>query len=513
MNDPVYTRFLAKRLARRRVLALAASGGAAALLAACNAKSNTSSPTATADASDGNNSGDNGIAQDTTVRPGGWGEDSHGNDVDPDYAMVFPADRVNQMAVVISAENWKAMLDNMTELSGARGSGGGIGGGGLGGRPNGGVPAPSEGGFQPGGVPAGGGAPAPGEGGFQPGGAPPAGGAGANPGGPGGGGGDLISQNPMWVPGTIQFNGKTWTNVGVRFKGNSSLQSSWREGTDKMPFKFDFDEFEEQFPEIKNQRFYGFKQLSLSNNFGDATGMRETVAYDLFEAAGLVAANTAAYSLQVDYGEGPKELGLYTVIEVIDDTVVKRAFEDGSGNIYEADGRAASLAQGVNAQIEASFQVEGGENADWSDIKKLYDVIHSGTRTSDAAAWRTSVEEIFEVDTFLEWLAISAAIQHWDTYGGMTHNYYLYNNPQNGKLTWISWDHNFVLSGGGAGGAGGRMGSSSLDKADVGSNWRSSATCSISRTTWTSTTNTSARLSNRCSMPKSWQSATKKWPR
>lgn len=75
-------------------------------------------------------------------------------------------------------------------------------------------------------------------------------------------------------------------------------------------------------------------------------------------------------------------------------------------------------------------------------------MLHSELRTTDPDAWRAELEAIFDVDTFLEWLAISATIQHWDTYGGMSHNYYLYNDPATGKLTWISWDHNMVLGSG-----------------------------------------------------------------
>lgn len=141
------------------------------------------------------------------------------------------------------------------------------------------------------------------------------------------------------------------------------------------------------------------------------------------------------------------------MIEVIDDTAIKRAFKDADGNIYEADGTAASFAQGTNGQIEASFEAEGGDNPDWSDINALYNAIHAATRTSDAAAWRKGMEAVFDVDTFLEWLGLAATLQHWDTYGGMTHNYYLYD-PSTKKLTWISWDHNFIL-GASMGGAGG----------------------------------------------------------
>jgi len=71
------------------------------------------------------------------------------------------------------------------------------------------------------------------------------------------------------------------------------------------------------------------------------------------------------------------------------------------------------------------------------------------------------------VDDFIEWLAIAAVIEHWDAYGSMTHNYYLYNDPDTGQITWISWDHNETLSTG----MGGGNRTVSLDKSEVGDNW------------------------------------------
>ena len=47
----------------------------------------------------------------------------------------------------------------------------------------------------------------------------------------------------------------------------------------------------------------------------------------------------------------------------------------------------------------------------------------------------------------------------------MTHNYYLYNNPANGLLTWIPWDNNEALQEGKQGGA------LSLPLNEVDSNW------------------------------------------
>ena len=44
-------------------------------------------------------------------------------------------------------------------------------------------------------------------------------------------------------------------------------------------------------------------------------------------------------------------------------------------------------------------------------------------------------------------------MQNWDTYGRMTHNYYLYNDPSTSKLVWIPWDNNEALQDGKMGGS------------------------------------------------------------
>ena len=203
------------------------------------------------------------------------------------------------------------------------------------------------------------------------------------------------------------------------------------------------------YPEIENQRFYGFKQLSLANGYKNSSFLRDAATALILEDAGLPAAKTAFYEVILDYGEGPVSLGLYTMIEVIDDTAIERYFGSDDGNIYEGEGTAASFAASTYDQIEESFEKENNEDeADWSDIENLFDVLHSDQRTSDPAAWRAELEAIFDVNGFLEWLAISSVIQNWDAYGSMSHNYYLYNNPDTGQLTWISWDHNEAMSSG-----------------------------------------------------------------
>jgi spore coat protein H len=391
------------------------------------------------------------------IRPEGWSEATHGDSAEPNYEVVFPQDEVNEINITITPDNWQVMLDDMTDLYGEQGIGGGFGGGMGGPRPEGQIlPDGSDRDQRPEGqTPPEGfiGDPAP---------------AGQGPqGGPAQPGGGMMenSENPVWVPVTIEFEGDIWTNVGLRFKGNSSLMSSWRSGSLKLPLKLDFDEFEDDYPEIDDQRFYGFKQLTLSSNFSDTSLLREKVTADIFREAGVPAPNTAFYAVKIDYGEGPIYLGLYTMVEVVDDTVIKTQFEDDSGNVYKPKGTGATFAEG--SFNEASFDKEtNAQEADYGDIQALFDALHSDSRTTDPPAWRHDLEAVFDVDTFIRWLAVNTVVQNWDTYGTTSHNYYLYNDPTSGKLTWIPWDNNMAL---GDGFARGRM--TSMDLESVGDNW------------------------------------------
>ena len=160
--------------------------------------------------------------------------------------------------------------------------------------------------------------------------------------------------------------------------------------------------------------------------------------------AGLASSHTAFYTVYVDHGDGPVYFGLYTLVEEVDDTVIDTQFADNDGNLYKPDGNGASFASGTFS--ESVFVKETNEDkGDWSDIQNLFTMLHASNRTTDAAAWRANLETVLDTDVFLKYLAVNTVIQNWDTYGRMTHNYYLYNNPDNNLLTWIPWDNNEAL--------------------------------------------------------------------
>ncbi|WP_055437610.1 CotH kinase family protein [Lacinutrix algicola] len=333
-----------------------------------------------------------------------WTAETHSKDADPNFDEVFEDNAVKRLDIVITETRWQSMLDDMTNLYGTFGSGA------------------------------------------------------VGPGGPGGGGPGgpvettLDEEDPIFVPGEVFYNGKEWYRVGVRFKGNSSLKTSWESGILKLSFKLDFDEFEDDYPQIDNQRFYGFKKLSLKNNFNDNSMLREKVATDVFRNAGLVSSHAAFYTVYVDHGNGPEYFGVYTLVEEVDDTVLDEQFSDDNGNLYKPDGDAATFALGTYNESEYVKKTNEDEG-DFSDVESLLSILHDDTRTTDPVAWRTNLDAVLDTDVFLKYLAVNTVIQNWDTYGRMTHNYFLYNNPDTSKLTWIPWDNNEALETGNMEGA------------------------------------------------------------
>jgi spore coat protein H len=377
-----------------------------------------------------------------------WTEATHGK-TDLNYNMVFPQDKLNTLEITMTTADWTAIRADMTAKTGKDfGVGGNTQGGG--GQIGGGVP-PAGGGQVGGGI-------------------PPAGGGG---GAAGGGGLDIIPGDPIYVPTSLKFNGKEWYKVGFRLKGNSSLSQAWSSGIYKLPFKLQFDEFETTNPEITNQRFYGFKEFSMSPGQGDASLMRDKVVSDLFRSAGIPAANTTFCKIHINFGDGLKYCGVYTMVEVIDDTMIKNQFGEAKGNSYKPESTFQTFTQ-------ANFEKKSNETeADYSDVQSVITALNATTRISNAALWRVNLEKVFNVDHFLKTLAINNTIVNWDAYGAMAHNYYLYTPTATKKVTWIPWDFNLSMTAAAAGGNNNQQGAGgagmgrgvSLEMTEVAASW------------------------------------------
>lgn len=335
-----------------------------------------------------------------------WTAETHGYGATPNYDVVFDQSKVLRLDFVIEKEYWDAMQADLATIM-------------------------------------------------------------ASLGGPGTGSTD---ESPMYVPCQMYFNGKQWYDVGIRYKGNSSLKTAYQAGNGKLPFRIEMNHFQNENPNINGQTFYGFTQLSLSSNFKDDSFLHEKIAADVFREFGIPSPKTAFYRIYVDHGEGPVYFGLYTMVEVVFDSPMLNAqLGGGSGNCYKPDGDGSRL-NDLNLINTTYFPNKTNDGADFSDLHELINTLLSDNRTTNPSQWRTDMEKIIDMSLYLKWLAANTTMKNWDTYGRMTHNYYLYNKPTNNKFVWLPWDNNEAFSngpGGGGPGPGGSMSPLDFDFANI----------------------------------------------
>lgn len=316
----------------------------------------------------------------TNIQTPDWTDATHSKKADPNYTTVFPQDKANKIEITMTAADWTAIQTDMKSLYGFAFGAGEIRGGGA-----------------------------------------------------------FPSSEPKYVAVSLKMNGLEWYKVGFRLKGNSTLSQSWGSGIYKLPFRLNFDEFEDTYPAIDDQRFFGFKELSFSPGAKDNSLLREKIGADIFRKAGIPSAQTAFYRVYINFGSGLKYCGVYTAVEVVDNTMVKDQFGEDKGNIYKPESYFSSF-------VQSDFEKKNNETlADYTDVKALITSLNSGLRTTNPEQWRSELEATLNVNHFLKWLAVNSTMTNWDTYGAMAHNYYLYNHPTN-KLTWIPWDNNECLA-------------------------------------------------------------------
>jgi hypothetical protein len=340
------------------------------------------------------------------VRPGGWSPTTHGNQARPDYARLFALDRVHDLRISIDAATFRAMREDVTSV------------------------LPFSG------IPSGRAESAPGRAGEACGPSTPLG-----AGGPPGKGGGLTSRDPCYFPVTVTHDGHAWTHVGMRYKGNFSLMMGSFSPDGKLSFRLNFDRFEDTHPEIANQRFYGFKELTFSSNFDDPSQVREALANEVFRDRGVAAPRVAFYRIFVNTGTRDESWGVYTLVEdPADPAMLASQFGGASGNLYKPDGPGADW---------TTFDREGFEKKnnkakpDFSDVQAAIKALHADL---PPAEWRANLERYFDVDLFLRWLAVNQVVDNWDAYGRFAHNYYLYaDSGRNGRLVWVPWDNNYAF--------------------------------------------------------------------
>jgi hypothetical protein len=232
----------------------------------------------------------------------------------------------------------------------------------------------------------------------------------------------------------IELDGTALDTIGIRYKGFNSWWSS-----PKKPMKLDLNRFK------KGQNYQGYQKLNLHNRASDPTFQREALCYSLLHDMDVPTPRTAYSKVYLD----DNYLGLYRLVEEVDNEFLDVHFGDHAGNLYKqnASGAGGYGLEWMGNQAESyythlSLENHRSEN-DWSALVHFIDVLNN---TPDAV-FADSIAAIFDVGGFLRVLALDLAINNYDYYGNSGRNYYLYQDVGgDGKFHWLPWDYNLSWS-------------------------------------------------------------------
>jgi hypothetical protein len=234
------------------------------------------------------------------------------------------------------------------------------------------------------------------------------------------------------VRATVLCAGKTYPDVGLRYKGNGTFLDS--RGSLKRPLKLDFGQF------VKGRRFRGVRTLNLHNNVTDPSFMRESLAYRLFREAGVPAPRTgyARVYLTVPGEHDSRYLGLYTMVEPVDEAFSQRHFHTEKGLLLKPDFVVGLPYMGEDwAAYEKPYRPRmAGEP--WS--RERFVALTRLLKEADAETLAARIGAFIDLDLFSRFLAVNVLLANMDSILVMGQNFYIYLPSGQSRFVWLPWD-------------------------------------------------------------------------
>ncbi len=226
----------------------------------------------------------------------------------------------------------------------------------------------------------------------------------------------------------VYINGTFFDSCGVRYKGNSSMDTT----SNKNPFNIDLNYT------ISGQEYQGKNKIKLANCFTDPSMIREALTYEIANRyMDCPRANFVELYINSEFR------GVYTNTESVDDVFLNQFYGSSSNPFFKCDPVSFDLA-GDNSNL--------AYHSDTMAYDTLYDMKSAfGLADLQALSYQLEFEpatigNYLDVDRALWFLALSSALVHNDGYTAFAHNFYIYK-MDNGKWSIILWDVNMSFGG------------------------------------------------------------------
>ena len=217
-----------------------------------------------------------------------------------------------------------------------------------------------------------------------------------------------------YVEASVSIDGVEFPQAGIRKKGFIGSQNSTRPS---LKIKLNHIDKEGQIDGLTN--------LTFNNNQSDVSLISQFMGYGLFNAAGSPAPRCAYAKLTVN----GQSLGIYAHVERIRRPLLKRAFGNENGVLYE--GTAVDFNPGWAGGFEHKL---GSDEVGRNRIQRLIKVLDSPDKDIELA-----IGELVDLDSFYTFWAMEGLLSFWDGYSGNRNNFFFYLNPETDKFHFIPW--------------------------------------------------------------------------
>lgn len=233
--------------------------------------------------------------------------------------------------------------------------------------------------------------------------------------------------------GKANINGKSYNNVGVRYRGSRSFKTGGKRNS--LHIKLNYIS--------KDQNHQGYKTIKLSNALRDPSMVREVLGYEI--ARNYMPAPKANYTKVYVNGS---YYGLFINVEAISDEFLEKQFGSSDNAFFKCSPDISRKSEaGCKNKIFSSLEYE--EDAEcyfpnyeikseygWDDLMELTRILNKEPK---------KISQVLNIDRTLWMLAFNNALVNLSSYSGQnSQNYYLYKDD-NGQFNPIIWDLNLAF--------------------------------------------------------------------
>lgn len=235
-----------------------------------------------------------------------------------------------------------------------------------------------------------------------------------------------------WSKGSLEFGGRLFGDVAIRFKGNGTFLSGM--GSYKRPFKMDLNE------NVSHQSLAGRTKLNLANLLAENSMLTDTMAFEFYRAAGVPAVRTAfaRLLLTIDGRFDNRLLGLYLLIEDPDKKWAREAFgTDGVAVLkpvtYEPLKYLGDDWKNYEAVYHPKTQVPAAQRRRLIDLTRL-------CTNADDTEFSRRIGEFIDLEEFATWLACEVTLANYDGLLTTGQNYLMCLDPRTDRFSFSPWD-------------------------------------------------------------------------